>query len=90
MSCCVADFAVGAPYEGRGAVYIFRGQDNAQGVDMEYSQRIYADDLVAPSEHLHSFGYALSGGIDMDDNGYPDLAVGSFESDKVRTTSPIC
>lgn len=27
-------------------------------------------------------GYSLSGGLDMDDNGYPDLLIGAYESDK--------
>jgi hypothetical protein len=30
--------------------------------------------------NLKSFGYALAGGLDLDSNGYPDLAVGSYES----------
>ena len=82
--CCKSpDFAVGAPYEGNGAVYIFRGQDNERGFAEEYSQRLYADDLRTAGE-LTSFGYSLSGGVDMDDNGYPDLAIGSFQSDKVQ------
>ena len=75
-------FAVGAPYELNGAVYIFRGQDNAQGVDIEFSQRIAAEDLLTAG-NLMSFGYSLSGGLDMDGNGYPDLVVGNFESDTV-------
>jgi hypothetical protein len=32
----LTDFAVGAPYEGRGAVYIFHG--SADGVKEAYSQ----------------------------------------------------
>ena len=31
-------------------------------------------------ESLKSFGYSLSGGLDLDANGYPDLLVGSYES----------
>ena len=31
-------------------------------------------------ENLKSFGYSLSGGLDLDANGYPDLLVGSYES----------
>ena len=75
-----SDVAVGAPYEGDGAVYIFRGA--AQGIVKEYSQRIYAGDLQT-ARPLTTFGYALSGGIDMDKSYYPDLAVGAFASDKV-------
>ena len=47
-----------------------------------YSQRIYADDIEAVPG-LTSFGYSLAGGMDMDGNTYPDLAVGSYESDVV-------
>ena len=32
---------------------------------------------------LKTFGYSLSGGIDMDKNGYPDLLVGAYEQDSV-------
>lgn len=30
-----------------------------------------------------SFGYALSGGMDLDQNAYPDLLVGSYQDNKV-------
>lgn len=30
-----------------------------------------------------TFGYSLSGKVDMDSNGYPDLLVGAFEADSV-------
>lgn len=29
---------------------------------------------------MKSFGVSLSGGLDLDSNGYPDLLVGSYES----------
>lgn len=32
---------------------------------------------------MNSFGWSLSGGMDMDDNGYPDLLVGSVTDDTV-------
>jgi hypothetical protein len=32
---------------------------------------------------LKTFGYSLSGGIDMDYNGYSDLLVGAYENDAV-------
>ena len=42
-------------------------------------QRITASDMPG-GESLRSFGYSLSGGLDLDANGYPDLLVGSYES----------
>lgn len=32
---------------------------------------------------LSTFGYSLSGGIDMDQNGYPDLLVGAYDNNSV-------
>ncbi|XP_066301695.1 integrin alpha-5-like [Branchiostoma lanceolatum] len=73
------DVAVGAPYAGKtgeGVVYIFRG--SLGGLREEPSLAIEASS-VGPG--LKSFGYCLSGGVDIDGNLYPDLAVGAFESD---------
>ncbi|XP_078573327.1 integrin alpha-8-like [Branchiostoma floridae x Branchiostoma japonicum] len=73
------DVAVGAPYAGKtgeGVVYIFRG--SPEGQREEPSLTIEASS-VGPG--LKSFGYSLSGGVDVDGNLYPDLAVGAFESD---------
>lgn len=32
---------------------------------------------------IKTFGYSLSGGMDLDQNGYPDLLIGAYESDAV-------
>ena len=74
---------VGAPFEGRGAVYVFRG--SPAGLRVEYSQRIAATDLLSPAagRPLSAFGYSLSAGVDVDDNGYPDVVVGAFHADAV-------
>lgn len=76
---CFTDLAVGAPFEGDGAVYIFRG--SAKGLIEKYSQRITSESLLL-ARPMISFGSSLKGGMDMDDNGYPDLVVGAFESNK--------
>ncbi|XP_074658698.1 integrin alpha-PS1-like [Tubulanus polymorphus] len=80
------DLAVGAPYEGNGAVYIFNGKKT--GLDTKPSQRITAEDMKIPNwirstttlNAMKTFGYSLSGGMDLDLNGYPDLLVGAYES----------
>lgn len=75
------DFAVGAPYggpNGRGVVYIYHG--SAQGVSEKYSQAIAAEEV---DPNLTTFGFSLSGGVDLDNNNYTDLAVGAYKSDSV-------
>ncbi|XP_076377738.1 multiple edematous wings isoform X2 [Megalopta genalis] len=72
------DIAIGAPYEEKGTVYIYLGAKN--GIITVPSQVIHADDMPQP---LQTFGYSLSGGIDMDQNGYSDLLVGAYENDAV-------
>ncbi|XP_073969159.1 integrin alpha-PS1-like isoform X1 [Rhodnius prolixus] len=78
------DIAVGAPYEDLGKVYIYLGSRN--GTITEPSQIILGSDY-----NLETFGYSLSGGLDMDNNGYPDLLIGAFESSSVvlLRTRPI-
>ncbi|CAH1104262.1 unnamed protein product [Psylliodes chrysocephalus] len=76
------DFAVGAPYDGphgRGAVYIFYG--SAAGIRQKYGQVIYAEDITGVRQYLTTFGFSLAGGLDLDNNEYPDMAVGAYLSD---------
>ncbi|XP_065212423.1 integrin alpha-PS2-like isoform X2 [Planococcus citri] len=86
------DIAVGAPYEENknhqgalctGAVYIHHG--SKQGVMKTPSQIIKASEVYNLNQiqalSLNSFGSSLSGGLDLDDNLYPDLVVGAHESD---------
>ncbi|XP_046616678.1 integrin alpha-PS2 isoform X1 [Neodiprion virginianus] len=72
------DFAVGAPYggpDGRGAVYIYHGSKT--GVLEKYSQAIYASVMERP---VSTFGFSIAGGKDLDDNYYPDIVIGAYES----------
>lgn len=72
------DLAVGAPYGGedaRGSVHIFRG--GTRGLAQEAAQVIEAQTINA---RLRAFGFSLSGGTDLDVNGYPDVLVGAPES----------
>ncbi|KAJ0070616.1 hypothetical protein NL108_016900, partial [Boleophthalmus pectinirostris] len=72
------DVAIGAPHEDelRGAVYIYNGRED--GISPTPSQRISGASL---GRDLFMFGQSLSSGVDMDDNGYQDVAVGAFLSD---------
>ncbi|XP_029042602.2 integrin alpha-PS2 isoform X1 [Osmia bicornis bicornis] len=72
------DFVVGAPYgglRGHGAVYIYHG--SSTGVLEKYSQVIHAENLDIP---VDTFGFSVSGGLDLDGNQYPDLVVGAYDS----------
>ncbi|XP_035689164.1 integrin alpha-6-like isoform X2 [Branchiostoma floridae] len=75
------DLAVGAPYDegGMGAVYLYRGDKNA-GIVRKPSQKIVPTDFPTPFASIQTFGYSLSGGRDMDDNGYSDLLVGAYQT----------
>ncbi|XP_076005382.1 integrin alpha-6-like [Genypterus blacodes] len=69
------DMAVGAPYEDSGRVYLYYGSSN--GINKKPAQV-----LLPGWKKTTLFGYSLSGHLDIDDNQYPDLAVGSL-SDSV-------
>ncbi|NXT39360.1 ITA3 protein, partial [Pelecanoides urinatrix] len=68
------DIAVGAPFEGPGKVYIYHS--SAEGLLDKPRQVISGSDLGPAS--METFGYSLSGGLDVDGNSYPDLLVGSL------------
>lgn len=86
------DIAIGAPYDGRdnhGAIYIFMGRKT--GLSEEPDQIIYAEDIRGEGSKLLSFGFSLSGGQDLDGNGYPDILVGDYEADRavMLRTRPV-
>ncbi|CAH2302627.1 integrin alpha-3 [Pelobates cultripes] len=66
------DLAVGAPFEDSGKVYIYLSKAN--GLQNKPYQVI--DGAQAGS--VSTFGYSLSGGLDVDENSYPDILVGSL------------
>uniref|UniRef100_F7CI35 Integrin subunit alpha 3 n=1 Tax=Monodelphis domestica TaxID=13616 RepID=F7CI35_MONDO len=68
------DIAVGAPFEGLGKVYIYHS--SSSGIRDQPQQVIHGDKLGTPG--LTTFGYSLSGRLDVDENSYPDLLVGSL------------
>ncbi|KAM4598215.1 LOW QUALITY PROTEIN: integrin alpha-3-like, partial [Polymixia lowei] len=69
------DFAVGAPFHGTGSVMIWTG--SATGLSEKPSQVIEGRDVSGGG--FSTFGYSLSGGLDVDQNRYPDLLVGSLD-----------
>ncbi|XP_040395369.1 integrin alpha-7 isoform X7 [Cygnus olor] len=65
------DLAVGAPFDGAGKVYIYHGSN--LGIVAKPAQVLDGEGVG-----VTAFGYALSGGLDVDGNLYPDLLVGSL------------
>lgn len=51
------------------------------GIIPEFSQTIHAEDISDPG--LRTFGYSLSGGMDIDSNTYNDLLIGAYQSDRI-------
>ncbi|PWA28389.1 hypothetical protein CCH79_00016403 [Gambusia affinis] len=68
------DFAVGAPFHGTGRLYIWMGSKT--GVSQEPSQIIEGKSV---NGKFQTFGYSINAGLDMDNNGYPDILVGSLD-----------
>ncbi|XP_030052652.1 integrin alpha-7 isoform X2 [Microcaecilia unicolor] len=65
------DIAVGAPFDGAGKVYIYHG--SSIGIIPKPAQI-----LDGVGVGVKTFGYSISGGVDIDGNSYPDLLVGSL------------
>ncbi|KAJ8924151.1 hypothetical protein NQ315_006935 [Exocentrus adspersus] len=77
------DVAISAPNEddGVGAVYIYRG--GKTGINQVYSQRLSPLDFPGRFGSVRGFGQGLSNGVDIDENGHNDLAVGAYRSNQV-------
>ncbi|XP_047439331.1 integrin alpha-5-like [Mugil cephalus] len=75
------DMAIGCPYGGddqQGLVFIYNGHPG--GLRDSPTQTLSGQ--WASSSFPNSFGFALRGDRDLDQNGYPDLIVGAFGIDK--------
>ncbi|KAL1514272.1 hypothetical protein ABEB36_003555 [Hypothenemus hampei] len=77
------DVAISAPYEddGIGAVYIYLG--SSEGLQDEFSQRLFPGAFNIPGMESRGFGLGLSKGNDVDQNGYNDIAVGAYKTDQI-------
>ncbi|XP_076852042.1 integrin alpha-3-like isoform X2 [Brachyhypopomus gauderio] len=69
------DFAVGAPFHDTGRVYVWMGSKT--GISNKPSQVIEGKDIT--NGGFRTFGYSISGGLDVDRNSYPDIVVGSLD-----------
>lgn len=75
----VEDVAIGAPYDGRGKVFLHLGSVQ-EGLSSKPSQVISAKEIpFAP--RIRTFGYSLHGGMDFDLNNHTDIVIGAYESD---------
>uniref|UniRef100_A0A0C9S078 Itga4 protein n=1 Tax=Fopius arisanus TaxID=64838 RepID=A0A0C9S078_9HYME len=68
------DLIVGAPWEDNGVVYIFNGDSSLKSKFEIASQKIT---VTSPAM---TFGFSLAKPVDIDFNGFPDLAIGAFKS----------
>ncbi|CAH3176215.1 unnamed protein product [Porites lobata] len=74
------EVAISAPYGGNdrgGVVYIYF--TTKDGIETSPRQIIEASQF---SSGTKTFGYSLAGNLDVDNNGYPDLAIGAYSSDQ--------
>lgn len=70
------DVAIGSAYEDeKGVIYIYHG--TSRGLNTQYVQRISAEDI---NSDISGFGISISRGLDIDDNYYPDILIGSYSS----------
>uniref|UniRef100_A0A8C6M0V5 Integrin, alpha 3b n=3 Tax=Nothobranchius TaxID=28779 RepID=A0A8C6M0V5_NOTFU len=69
------DFAVGAPFQDTGRVFIWMG--SKKEISQKPSQVVEGKSVG--NGLFKTFGYSISGGMDVDDNSYPDILVGSLD-----------
>ncbi|XP_075168393.1 integrin alpha-PS3-like isoform X2 [Haematobia irritans] len=75
------DIAVGAPFAGDGAVFVYMGSEH--GLREQPSQRLDYPKTVKSPYGTAMFGHGLSKGSDIDDNGFNDLAIGAPNAESV-------
>ncbi|XP_058858718.1 integrin alpha-3-like isoform X3 [Acipenser ruthenus] len=73
------DIAIGAPFDGSGKVFLY--QSSKEGLSKEARQQVI-DGSEIGTGGIKTFGYSINGGLDVDENSYPDILVGSLD-DKI-------
>ncbi|KAH0545928.1 integrin alpha-PS3-like isoform X1 [Cotesia glomerata] len=66
------DVIVGAPWDDNGAVYIYSGDIIS---NLEINIKVQE---VRVKSTIRTFGFSLSYPVDIDDNGFPDIAIGAY------------
>ncbi|KAG5330741.1 ITA9 protein, partial [Acromyrmex charruanus] len=82
------DIIVSAPWEESGAIYIYNGDMSLKDkVKPAMSQRItmqsFSHNPSMKGIDIQTFGFSISEPIDIDNNGYADIAVGAYKSGHV-------
>ncbi|KYN30945.1 Integrin alpha-PS3 [Trachymyrmex septentrionalis] len=82
------DIIVSAPWEESGAIYIYNGDTSLKDkVKPTMSQRItmqsFSHNPSMKGIDIQTFGFSISEPIDIDNNGYADIAVGAYKSGHV-------
>ncbi|KAL6443318.1 hypothetical protein ACFW04_002895 [Cataglyphis niger] len=95
-----SDIIVGAPWEESGVIYIYNGDTSLKDkVRPSVSQRITMQSHGHFPVNIQTFGFSISEPIDIDNNGYADVAIGAYKSGHVvvlrskpvvRTNLTIC
>ncbi|XP_014481090.1 PREDICTED: integrin alpha-9-like [Dinoponera quadriceps] len=79
-----SDIIVGAPWEESGAIYIYNGDANLKdNMKLTASQRITMQlpSFTIPEKlDIRTFGFSIAEPVDIDGNGYADIAVGAYKS----------
>ncbi|XP_011151181.1 integrin alpha-PS3 [Harpegnathos saltator] len=79
-----SDIIVGAPWDGSGAIYIYNGDISLKDkVKPAASQKITMQlpTYSLPTKlDIRTFGFSIAEPVDVDANGYADIAVGAYKS----------
>ncbi|XP_078280460.1 integrin alpha-3b isoform X2 [Rhinoraja longicauda] len=81
------DIGIGAPYDEWGKLFIYQG--GATGLAPKPSQ-IISGDKLGNTMNITTFGYSISGGLDVDRNDYPDILIGTLSDNVILLrTRPV-